>query len=246
MKSIFASLLLMVLSLQAAADHHEAQEHSSPAISYIGFNKLKADHKAHRIAAFKDYIKTIKPIMERYGHTLEVYKVDHANIPEHAADFVTFGTAPSQEAFQSFFADTEFQRAFPTLVENIDQHFVTFLDVPIVPEKRDHGHYQLTMDWLKPMDDGMTAAYAEKKHQLMGLAAHAGAQQTHHAKGTMASVGLTDDLSPEEPPTLVTLWHMTDPHGFLDQDKVRDLNTSLAEFSNQQMVFWISPARIGH
>lgn len=246
MKSIFASLLVLFASLHVAADHHATNEHHQPQVSYLGFNMLKADHKAHRVKAFKDYIKTIRPIMEKYGHTLDVYKIDHANMPDHAADFVTFGTAPSQAAFQAFFADTEFQHAFPQLVENIEQHFVTFLDTPIVPEAHDHGHLQLSMNWLKPMDEGMRTAHRIQSHQLIGLGAHSGARQTHYAHGTLASVGLTDDVAPEQPPTTVTLWHMTDPHGFLDQDKVKDLTRSLADFSSQLMVFWISPADMGH
>lgn len=242
MKTIFASLLMVFTSWQVAADHHEMEGHQVPEISYIGFNMLKADHKAHRVAAFKNYINTIKPIMERHGHTLHVYKVDHANAPEHAADFVTFGTAPTQEAFQAFFADPEFQHAFPTLVENIDQHFVTFLDKPIVPDVQDHGHVQLTLDWLKPMDDGRRALFGEHRHQLVGLGAHRGAMLTHHARGVMASTGLTDDVAPSDPPSLVSLWHMADAHAFLDSGDVKKLNQELSEFSQQYLAFWISPA----
>lgn len=242
MRLFLSSLLLVFGTLTVAADHHETGEHAQPAISYIGFNMLKGDHKEHRIATFKDYIATIKPIMERHGHTLHVYKVDHANTEEHAADFITFGTAPSQDAFRAFFADAEFQHAFPKLVENIDQHFVTFLDKPIVPIAHDHGHVQLTLDWLKPMDDGMRAAFAEQRHKLVGMGAHRGAKLESHAKGTMASTGLAADVAPSDPPSLVSMWHMADAHGFLDNEEVRKLNHDLAGFANQQLSFWISPA----
>ena len=236
------ALLTVLLSLSWASSAQEGGHHGGPQVSYIGFNTLKADHKAHRVEAFKNYIATIKPIMERYGHTLDVYKVDHNSDPDHPVDFITFGTAPSQQAFQAFFGDAEFQHAFPTLVENIGGHFVTFVDSVVVPEKRHGGYTMLSLDWLKDMDDGARHAFGEMDHKLASIGVHKGADRTHKATGVMASTGLTDDLAPAEAPSVVALWHMTDPHDFLEDSEVSAINRKLAEHSASYRSFWISLA----
>lgn len=241
----FVTILLGVSFASSAQDHGQSNQQGvhRPQISYIGFNTLKTDHKPDRVTAFKDYVDTITPIMERYGHTLDVYRVDHNSDPEHPVDFITFGTAPTQEAFQAFFADAEFQQAFPTLVGIIGRHYVTFVGSPVVPERVHGGYTQLTLDWLKPMDDGLRSVFGGMEERLLSLGHDKGARRTHRAGGTLASTGLTDDLAPAEAPTVVSLWHMTDPHAFLENDSVSALNKRMAGHSKQFRSYWISPMR---
>ncbi len=232
---------ILLISMATASVAEEEGRHGAPQVSYIGFNTLKADHKTGRIKAFHDYIATIKPIMEKYGHTLSVYKVDHNSDPEQPVDFITFGTAPDQQAFGAFFGDKEFQQAFPTLVENIDAHFVTFASSLVVPERRHGGHTMISLDWLKEMDDGARHAFGAAEHKLLTLGSEKGATRTHHAMGTRASTGLARDIAETEAPSAISVWHMTDPHSFLDDAAVRELNQQLAHHTEAYRSFWISP-----
>lgn len=242
MKILAIIALMFGLAGSTSANQHKATNEAAPLVSYIGFNTLKADHKKDRIAAFREYVKTIKPIMAEYGMTLDVYKVDAASDTHHPVDFITFGTAVDQQSFQAFFGDAKFQEAFPTLVHNIEAHFVTFVDRPVVPEQRHGGYTQLSLDWLKHSDDGAMGVFAALEHDVAAIGAHKGAQQTHRAAGVMASTGLTDDVAPAKAPTFVSLWHMEDPHAFLEDEKVSALNKKLAEHSETYRSFWISVA----
>ncbi len=243
MQKILLTILCSLLAFSASAQHDgkTAADHA-PQVSYIGFNTLKSDHKAANVKAFLGYIKTITPLMEAHGMTLDVYKVDHSSDPEKPVDFITFGTAKDQQSFQAFFANADFQKAFPTLVGVIDAHFVSFVDGPVTPEKNHEGYTQLSLDWLKSTDDGTMEQVAALNHKIEGIAAHHGARQTHRVAGQFASTGLTDDIAPAEAPTIVSVWHMNDPHGFLEHSEVSKLNKQAAENSKMFRSYWISPA----
>jgi len=157
-------------------------------------------------------------------------------------DFITFGTAKDQQSFQAFFANEDFQKAFPTLVGITENHFVSFVDSPVIPEKVHGGHTQLSLDWLKSTDKAMMKQVAVLNHKVEGIAAHHGARQTHRVAGQFASTGLTDDIAPAEAPTIVSVWHMKDPHGFLEHSEVSRLNKQAAENSKMFRSYWISPA----
>lgn len=241
MQKILFFLAVLLTIFPASAQHHEdAVAGSAPEVSYIGFNTLKADHKAANIEAFHKYISIIKPIMMAQGMTLDVYKVDHASDPEIPVDFITFGTAKDQQSFQAFFTNQEFQKAFPTLVGIIESHFVTFVDGPATPEKVQGGYTQLSLDWLKSTEDVVMKQVAELDHKINSIAAHHGATQTHRVAGQFASTGLTDDIAPAEAPTIISVWHMKDPHGFLEHSEVSKLNKQVAENSKMFRSYWIS------
>lgn len=240
MRMMFLSLVCFVFSSSVFAQHDAAEENQTPQVSYIGFNTLKSDHKVENMQTFHAYIQTIKPLMAAHGMTLDVYRVDHASDPNNPVDFITFGTAKTQQSFQKFFANEDFQQAFPTLVGIIENHFVTFVDGPVIPEKIHGGHTRLSLDWLKSMDEGAIKKVAALEHKINGIAAQHGARQTHRVAGQAASTGLTDDIAPAEAPTIVTVWHMKDPHGFLERTEVRRLNKQAAEHSKTYRSYWIS------
>jgi len=240
MKKVFLSFVCFLLSVSVSAQHDADQESDAPQVSYIGFNTLKADNKAANIEAFHNYISTIKPIMTAHGMTLDVYKVDHTSNPERAVDFITFGTATTQQSFQGFFANEDFQQAFPTLVGIIENHFVTFVDGPVIPEKHHEGYTQLLLDWNKSSDVKTMTTIVGLESKKRSIAARHGAQQTHRVSGQVANTGLTDDIAPAEAPTSVSVWHMKDPHGFLEHAEVSKLNKQLAKHSKMFRSYWIS------
>ena len=243
MQKILLSFFCSLFAFSAGAQYQEKPtiDHA-PQVNYIGFNTLKSDHKAANVKTFLEYIKTITPLMEAQGMELAVYKVDHNSDPEKPVDFITFGTAKDQQSFQAFFANEDFQKAFPTLVGVIEAHFVSFIDSPVIPEKIHGGHTQLSLDWLKSTDDNTMEQVAELNHRIEGIAAHHGARQTHRVAGQFASTGLTDDIAPAEAPSIVSVWHMKDPHGFLEHSEVSKLNKKAAENSKMFRSYWISPA----
>ncbi len=238
---LFKTLLLVAFASMAAyaADHHVGtNDHAQ--VSYIGFNTLKSARKGQNVEKFLQYVATIKPIMEAHGQTLDVYSVDHNSDPSMPVDFITFGTAKDQQSFQAFFANSEFQAAFPTLVGIIEQHFVTFLDKPVVPQRTDSGYTQLSLDWLKAVEGNTYEEMRKLDHQLMELGAGKGATKTHQAAGVIASTGLTDDLAPATAPSIVSVWRMEDPHAFLEDDTVTALNKKMAQYSETFRSYWIS------
>lgn len=211
-----------------------------PQISYIGFNTLKPETKSRNVGIFVDYIATIKPIMTKHGMTLDVYRVDHSSMSEMPVDFITFGTAPDQKSFQSFFANPDFQAAFPKLVSIIEEHFVTFVDKPLIPEPNAKGYTQLSLDWLKSTDDMTMQALHDLDVRIAALGRKIGARRTHRVAGLMASTGLTDDVSPAEPPNVVSVWHMMDPYAFLDDGEVGELSAHAKLNFKMSRSYWIS------
>lgn len=242
MKQVFWAFVCLLFSFSVSAQHGADRESDVPQVSYIGFNTLKTDNKQANIEAFHKYVSIIKPIMMAQGMTLDVYKVDHASDPEQPVDFITFGTAKTQQSFQDFFANEDFQRAFPTLVSIIENHFVTFVDGPVILEKHNDGYTQLSLDWHKATDAQTMKVVAALEHKINSIAVHHGAKQTHRVSGQVASTGLTDDIVPAEAPTFVSVWYMKNPHGFLEHSEVSKLNKQLAEHSKMFRSYWISAA----
>ncbi len=240
MKKILLALLIPLLALTASAQNSE--EPFKPQVSYIGFNTLKADNKAVNVAAFQAYIRIIKPLMVAQGMTLDVYKVDHNSDPKMPVDFITFGTAKDQKSFQAFFENTDFQKAFPTLVGIIEAHFVTFVDGPVIPEKTHGGYTQLSLDWLNSNEGENLRRVAEINHKVEAIAPHHGARQTHRVVGQFANTGLAGDIAPAEAPNIISLWHMKDPHEFLEHSEVSALNKKVAKMSKMSRSYWISLA----
>lgn len=237
-------LILMLLAGLVGLSAAGAQETGQPPVAYIGFNTLKSDDKAAHVETFDDYVRAITPIMRRHGMTLSVYKVDHSD-PAHPADFITFGTAKDQASFQAFFTDAEFQAEFPKLVGIIDSHFVTFTDRAVVPAPAHHTYTRLTLDWLRDSGDAAFTQVAAIEHDVAPFAKAHRAARTHHARGLFASTGLADDVAPFEAPSLVSLWQIPDPHGFLEDPGVRSLNDHLSGHFKETRTYWISRHEIG-
>lgn len=240
MKKILFAVLMPLLALSVSAQH--SQKPFEPQVNYIGFNTLKTNNKAANVAAFHAYIRIIKPLMMAQGMTLDVYKVDHNSDPLRPVDFITFGTAKDQQSFQAFFENADFQKAFPTLVGIIDAHFVTFVDGPVIPEEIHGGYTQLSLNWLNSSEGESLRRVAEINHKIEAIATHHDARLTHRVAGQFASTGLTDDIAPAEAPSIVSLWHMKDPHEFLEHSQVSKLNKQAAEMSKMFRSYWISSA----
>lgn len=235
------TLLTMVLlfSWVVMPASAQAQETTKPIINYIGFNTLKSDNKQVHHAAFHRYVTAVLPIMAKYGMALKVFRVEHNSNPEMPVDFITFGTAPDQEKFQAFFQDKDFQAQFPNLVNAIGAHFVTFNDQTIMPSGQ-RADMQLALEWLSEKTPESEQKMAQINDTLVQLGRSMGATQTHLATGVLASVGLSNDVMPVEPPTSVSVWQMTDPHGFLESKEVQSLNKELSEILREYRTYWIT------
>ena len=72
MKSTFQSLMIVLLAVLVGAPAD-----AGDTIHYIGFNKFVADPEADSGRVFDDYIHQLRPIMSRYGMTVDAYDVMH-------------------------------------------------------------------------------------------------------------------------------------------------------------------------
>ncbi|WP_262696093.1 hypothetical protein [Kordiimonas aquimaris] len=234
---ITSIILLMVFGTFSSV---QGMKNAKPQVSYIGFNTLKVDQKVSHNKAFNTYIAAILPIMAKYDMGLQVYRVDHNSNPEIPVDYITFGTAPDQTTFQKFFADAELQAQFPKLVDALQSHFVTFLDQPIMPKMTKVPYTQLTLDWLINKDDETKKKLAGIDDALLRYASNLKADKAYAAEGLFATIGLTDDVVPVEPPSQVAIWHMEAPHDFLENKEVRALNKQAATLSKDFRSYWIT------
>lgn len=231
--------IILLMSFGTLSGAHGAEE-AKPQISYIGFNTLRADHKAAHNKVFNTYISAILPIMAKYDMELQVYRVDHNSNPDMPVDYITFGTAPDQATFQQFFADAELQSQFPNLVGALQSHFVTFLDQPMMPQRTKVPYTQLTLDWLVDNEDETKKKISVINSELLKYAPGLKAERAHVAAGMFATIGLTDDVTSVEAPTQVAIWNMVAPHDFLENEEVRALNKQAASLSKEFRSYWIT------
>ena len=143
MKTPFRGCLSVVLSALFLAPAHAGET-----IHYIGFNQFVADHAADGSRVFNDYVHLLRPIMSRYGMTVDAYNVLHGGTEQLAADVVTFGSAPDEESFQAFFADPEFQEIFPMLAGALAGRQVIFTSDAFAPTGQESGHTLLSLNWV--------------------------------------------------------------------------------------------------
>ena len=139
LRTSLVTLLAALCSMPALA---------SGEIHYIGFNRFVADHEAQSSVTFDEYLGKLRPIMDRYGMTVEAYDVLHGGSDQLSANIVTFGTAKDQESFQAFFSDAEFQQVFPMLIGALSEHQVVFTSGPFAIDSEHHGNTLLSMSWF--------------------------------------------------------------------------------------------------
>ena len=211
----------------------------SPQINYVGLNDF-IDDLDNADEIFSAYIETIKPIMARHGLTLQTYHVVHAVSDDITADAITFGTAPDQESFQAFFADPDFQMAFPELVGIIENHTVIFTSRPFSP-KHENGERDtlLNLQWV----DGNVEENIEKLREIdAGLTSKKrrfDVSDDAEARGALANRGLAAELLEIPAPHVLSVTSYRDAHGYFDNETVKTAHGKAREFLSQTSAFWI-------
>lgn len=216
-------------------------ETEAPAISYLGFNKFVAGEDRDPRDIFTAYIDTVTPIMARHGLTLDAARVTHQSATAIPADAVTFGTAPDHESFQAFFADPEYQAAFPQLVGIIEAHTVVFLSAPLTAPQDGRAPRMLTTDWIGgDLAEGVAALEALEE-PLADLRARFGVVLDGEANGVAANQGLTDDVEAVAPPHRVRLRRMRHAHGYLEHPDVLAAHEAAKDLLERRGAYWLEP-----
>ena len=226
---------LIVLSTMFAC----LQAYASDNIHYIGFNKFVADNEAESSRVFDDYIHQLRPIMSRYGMTVDAFDVLHGGSAELPADVVTFGSAPDEESFQAFFADPELQEIFPMLVGALGGHEVIFTSGPFSVTGNESGHTLLSLNWVDgDATDGVSRIQAlnEKTSSVFG---QYGVRQIDDTAGLMSNRGLAAEITPTAPPQLLELWSIRDAHGYFDDPLVQSTNKKAEAIISRSEAFWL-------
>jgi len=234
MKLFFRGCLSVVLSA-----FFLVPAHAGDTIHYIGFNQFIADHAADSGRVFDDYIHQLRPIMSRYGMTVDAYDVLHGGTEQLAADVVTFGSAPDQESFQAFFADPEFQEIFPMLAGALGGHQVIFTSDAFALTGREPGHTLLSLNWVDGDAAEGVAKLQDLNHRISPVFDRYGAHQIAHTAGVMASRGLAAEVTATTPPQLLELWSISDAHGFFDDPLVQASNKEAELLLTRSESFWL-------
>ena len=216
---------------------------SSPAkaqVHYVGFNDF-IDNIDDVDAVFSNYTKTIIPIMGRYGLTLKTYRVTYSLGNTITANAITFGTAPDIESFQAFFADPDFQAAFPKLVGIIENHTVVFTDGSFAPKMVEDHHTMIRLDWLKEPIDNNYAALEKLDESLRGLWKTYGVTQIASAHGVTANAGLAGEIKTVPAPQRMVIRNFRDAHDYLEQESVENVHEAMKKHVLTSSIFWIEP-----
>lgn len=234
MKVAFRSYLFTLLAVIA-----NLPAHATDTIHYVGFNKFVADHEADSGRVFDDYIHQLRPIMARYGLTVDAYDVLHGGTEDLSADVVTFGSAPDEESFQAFFADAEFQQLFPMLVGALGDHQVIFTSEAFALTGQEAGHALLSLNWVNGDAAEGVATLQDLNHRISPVFEQYGAQQIAYTAGLMSSRGLAAEITPTVPPQLLELWSISDAHGFFDDPLVQASNKEADAMISRNESFWL-------
>ena len=234
MKSLFHACLIVMAAASAVVPAH-----AGDAIHYIGFNEFVADRAADSGRVFDDYIHQLRPIMSRYGMTVDAYDVLHGGTAQLAADVVTFGSAPDEESFQAFFADPEFQEIFPMLVGALGGHQVIFTADAFALTGREPGHTLLSLHWVEGDASEGVARLQALNHRISPVFDRYGVQQIAHAAGVMSSRGLAAEVAATTPPHLLELWSIGNAHAFLDDPLVQASNREAEILVSRKESFWL-------
>ena len=208
-------------------------------IHYIGFNQFVADRDEQSAREFDEYIRKLRPIMSRYGMTLETFDVVHGGSENLAADVVTIGSARDQESFQAFFADAEFQEIFPILVGALGDHKVVFTSGPFSPTGNTDNHALLSLSWLNgdPIDG--IARLNELNSRNSAVFDTYGVQQMAESTGVAASHGLAGEVTPTVAPQHLELWSIHDAHGFLEDPLIKSSVEETKDLVSRSESFWL-------
>lgn len=233
-------ILFLALALLGMTNSVFAKEPSSK-IHYVGFNDfLDTNDNAEQV--FKKYTEAITPIMERHGLTLITYKVTHSLSDHISADAITFGTAPDQERFAAFFADPDFQAAFPDLVGIIDEHVIVFTDGHFMPsEVTPERDTLLQLYWFASDAATGVNAFRESEAGLANLKSRYGVTDDAESHGVMVNRGLAGEITSEEPPHLMTIGGYRHAHAYLEHPTVEMARKEIEEKLEKSSAFWIKP-----
>jgi uncharacterized protein (DUF1330 family) len=112
-------LILAILCVIASSSGVQAQN-----FFFISQNTIQPGHEV----TFDTYQDTVRPIMHRYGASYVSTSLVSVLAGVEAPQIVNFGDMGSPEQVQGFFADADFQAAFPTLLEALDDHLTYAVD----------------------------------------------------------------------------------------------------------------------
>ncbi len=213
-------------------------------IYYIGFNRFVTDNGTDSGVVFDDYIRELRPIMERYGMTVESYDVLHGGSDDLAADVVTFGTAPDQDSFQAFFHDPEFQQIFPRLLGALSDHQVIFTSDPFSISDREDGHTLLKLVW---MGGDVTAGLARLEAinaEISPLYGRYGVELAAQTAGVLSNRGLASEVIATIPPHRLELWSIRNAHEFFDDPAVQDNHQAAEKVVSRSESFWLKGREI--
>ena len=234
MKSTLRNCLILLLAVLSNVPARAADT-----IHYVGFNKFVTDQEAESGRVFDDYIHQLRPIMSRYGMTVDAYDVLHGGTEQLAADVVTFGSAPDEESFQAFFADPEFQQIFPMLVGALGGHQVIFTSGSFAVNGNATGHTLLSLNWVSGDTDVGVVKLQDLNHRISPVFDEYGVRQIAHSAGLMSSSGLAAEVTPTTPPQLLELWSINDAHGFFDDPLVQASNKEAEGLLSRNESFWL-------
>lgn len=213
--------------------------HATDTVHYVGFNKFVADHEAESSRVFDNYIHRLRPIMTRYGMTVDAYDVLHGGTGELPADVVTFGSAPDEASFQAFFADPEFQEIFPMLVGALGGHEVIFTSGPFAVAGHEAGHTLLSLSWVRGEAEESVGEIQALNENTSAVFDRYGVQQIADTAGLMSNRGLAAEITPTTPPQLLELWSIRDAHGYFDDPFVQATNKKTKDLITRSESFWL-------
>ncbi len=239
MKILFKLCLFVLLTTLAGPPALASGE-----IHYVGFNRFVADKATDSGVVFDDYIRKLRPIMSRYGMTVDSYDVQHGGSDELSADVVTFGTASDSESFQAFFQDPDFQQVFPLLLTALSDHQVVFTSGPFAVSAKKGRHTLLTLEWIDGDPAAGLARLQAMDDELGPVFGTYGVELKAQSAGRMSNRGLATEVTPTEPPHLLELWSIRDAHGFFDDAKVQSSNEAAEQVVSRSESFWLRSREI--
>lgn len=239
MKILFKCCLLVLLTAFAGPPALASGE-----IHYIGFNSFVTDQETESGIVFDDYIRKLRPIMSRYGMTVDSYDVEHGGSDKLPADVVTFGTASDEESFRAFFQDPDFQQIFPMLIEALGGHQVIFTSDPFAVSEKKGGHTLLTLEWVNGDPAAGLAKLQELNDEIRSVFGTYGVELEAQTAGVMSNRGLAAEVTQTTPPHLLELWSIRDAHGFFDDPVVRSSNEAAEHIVSRSESFWLRARKI--
>lgn len=194
MKSRSIPSLLITGLVAAASMFGEAAQ--AQHFNFVSFNTLR-DGAAHD---FEAYQHVVRPIMERHGgHYLSTDLVQVLAGHEQA-QVVNIGTMGTPEQAGAFFADPEFQAAFPTLIPLLSDH-LTWSAGGALPHS---GELQ--------SGDRILLVASDSHDVVQAINHDAATEMVGHWEIAASTRGLGPDTAQEHPPGTLFIWKVTGHH----------------------------------